>query len=53
MVRTTKHLPALPDEFRVQVSERYINLYEKVTGESFIPEQHPEPAKRIQEILKS
>jgi phosphoribosylaminoimidazole-succinocarboxamide synthase len=29
-------VPEMPDEFVIQVSERYIELYEKLTGEAFI-----------------
>ncbi len=34
-------IPAMPDEFRVQVAERYIGVYEKLTGETFIPGSTP------------
>lgn len=44
-------IPTLPDEFRVQVSSRYINLYEKVSGKAFVPDTHAEPEKRILNIL--
>lgn len=32
------NIPKLDDDIRVQVSERYIDLYERVTGETFNPE---------------
>ncbi len=28
-------MPEMPDDFVNQVSDRYIELYEKITGESF------------------
>ncbi len=29
------HIPQLDDEIRTQVAERYINLYERITGQAF------------------
>lgn len=46
-------LPDLSDEFRTQVSARYIELFEKVTGKAFMPDTHPDPESRIREALKS
>jgi len=43
--------PTLPDEFRVQVSERYIDLFEKVSGKSFAPDTHSDPEQRILAVL--
>ena len=45
--------PALPDEFRTQVSERYIDLFEKVSGKPFAPDTHSEPEERILSVLRS
>ena len=42
-----QHLPDLPDAFRIDVSRRYIELFETVTGRPFEPDTHPEPARRI------
>ena len=44
--------PALPDEFRAQVSARYIDLFEGVSGKSFNPDTHPRPEERILNVLK-
>ncbi len=44
--------PALPDEFRIKVSERYIDLFEKVSGKPFTPDVHPDPEARILSVLK-
>jgi phosphoribosylaminoimidazole-succinocarboxamide synthase len=34
-------IPTMPDEFRVQVAERYIRVYETLTGQTFIPGATP------------
>lgn len=44
-------LPDMPDEFRTEVSARYIELYEQVTGTVFIPDTHPDPEARIRAAL--
>ncbi len=44
-------LPDLPDEFRVLVSQRYIELFETITGREFAPDIHPDPAERVREAL--
>lgn len=44
-------LPDLPDDFRMTVTERYVELYETITGEAFEPDPHPDPAERIRENL--
>ncbi|HEC21152.1 MAG TPA: phosphoribosylaminoimidazolesuccinocarboxamide synthase [Candidatus Peregrinibacteria bacterium] len=34
-------LPEMPDDFRVEVAQRYIDVYERITGEKFIfPEEN-------------
>lgn len=43
--------PDLPDEFRTQVSARYIELFESVTGKTFRPDMHTDPIRRIQDVL--
>ncbi len=40
-------LPDLPDSFREKVALRYIELYETVTGTSFVPDTSNDPVKRI------
>lgn len=45
-------LPDLPDAFRVEVASRYIELFEKISGQHFVPNTHPDPLGRIQESLK-
>lgn len=44
-------LPDLPDDFRIKVASRYIELYESVTGKAFEPDTHPDPAARIREAV--
>ena len=44
-------LPDLPDDFRITVSERYIELYEAITGASFEPDTHSNPMERIRASL--
>ncbi len=45
-------MPDLPDDFRMEVSRRYIELYETVTGRPFEPAAQPEPLRRIEQALK-
>lgn len=44
-------MPDLPDDLRVQVTQRYLELYEQLTGEAFDADLHPEPVRRIQSSL--
>lgn len=46
-----QELPNLPDEFRVTVAERYIELYETITGTPFNPDTHAAPRSRILDSL--
>lgn len=46
-----QEMPDLPDPFRVKVTKRYVELYEKVTGSSFDPDLHPNPEERIHAAL--
>jgi phosphoribosylaminoimidazole-succinocarboxamide synthase len=39
--RGESSIPNMPDKFRVQVAERYISVYEKLTGQTFIPGNTP------------
>jgi phosphoribosylaminoimidazole-succinocarboxamide synthase len=39
-------IPVVPDEVRVEASRRYIEAYEKITGEAFVPDLE-DPATRI------
>jgi phosphoribosylaminoimidazole-succinocarboxamide synthase len=44
-------MPDLPDALRVRVTERYIELYEQLTGTAFDADEHPDPQQRIREAL--
>lgn len=50
-------LPAMPDEFIAEVSERYIELFEHITGDTFIKAEAKDVASRIEknvsDFLKS
>ncbi len=46
-------LPDLTDDFRVEVAQRYIELFETVTGRSFVPDAHPDPEARIRGALEA
>lgn len=41
-------LPDMTDEIVENISNRYIELYENITGEKFNKEAHEDPAKRIE-----
>ncbi len=46
------HIPTLDDDIRIQVAERYIDLYERVTGKEFKAELADKPVQeRIQERI--
>lgn len=49
--RAGEQMPDLPDDFRMRVAERYIELFETVTGTAFEPDTHPDPAARIRTSL--
>lgn len=50
--KTGQVLPDLPDDFRMEVAGRYIELYEMITGSPFEPDTHPDPASRIMENVR-
>ena len=43
--------PALPPEVRVGAAKRYIDAYETITGETFVPDTAP-PLARIEKNLR-
>jgi len=45
-------LPDLTDTFRVQVAQRYIELFEQVTGRPFQPDTSTEPMIRMEQRLR-
>ena len=48
-----QQMPDMPDEFVDQISNRYIELYERVTGNEFIPAATNDIASRIAGNVKS
>ncbi|MBO6577194.1 MAG: phosphoribosylaminoimidazolesuccinocarboxamide synthase [Rhodothermales bacterium] len=48
-----QQLPDLPDEFRIEVASRYVELYERITGRTFEPDTARDPVARIQEALSA
>ena len=49
--REGQEMPIMPDLFVEQISQRYIQLYEQVTGQTFVPDTDPEPADRIERAI--
>jgi len=47
-----QQMPEMPEEFVSEVSERYIELYEKITGDSFIKEDPGDVNKRIEKNIR-
>lgn len=52
MGETGQKVPDMPDEFVNQVSERYIELYEKITGEKFQKTSSSNVLERIEKNVK-
>lgn len=50
--QSNQEIPDLPDEFRKKVTRRYVELYEKVTGQSFEADTNPNPKERIREAVE-
>jgi phosphoribosylaminoimidazole-succinocarboxamide synthase len=46
--QTGQKVPEMNDKFVIEVSERYIELYEKITGEKFIKADISDVSKRIE-----
>ena len=49
----TQTVPDLPPPFVAEVSRRYVELYESVTGTEFVPDLHPDPHARIADAVAS
>jgi len=48
MGREGQEMPELTDEFINSVTDRYIELFEKITGDKFIKAENPNPVERIE-----
>jgi phosphoribosylaminoimidazole-succinocarboxamide synthase len=46
-------MPSLPEHFRKEVSDRYIELYEAVTGREFIAATHDNPEERVLSAIRA
>lgn len=46
-------VPEMSDEYVASVSERYIELYEHITGEKFIPSKESDPKARIEKNIRA
>jgi phosphoribosylaminoimidazole-succinocarboxamide synthase len=47
-----QEMPDMNEDFIKQVSERYIELFEKITGEKFVYTESPNVEKRIEDNIK-
>ncbi len=47
-----QQMPEMPEEFVSEVSKRYIELYEKITGESFVKEETKDVKERIGQNIR-
>ncbi len=45
-------MPEMPGDFRVKIAQRYIELFEEVTGQTFEPDTHEDPEERIRGVLQ-
>ncbi|MDA0684957.1 MAG: phosphoribosylaminoimidazolesuccinocarboxamide synthase [Bacteroidetes bacterium] len=45
-------LPDMPNDFRAMVSFRYIELFEQITGTSFVPDTSSDPIARIETNIR-
>jgi phosphoribosylaminoimidazole-succinocarboxamide synthase len=46
-------MPSMPDEFRIKVSSRYIELFQAMTGRDFEPAVSDDPEERVLEAIRS
>lgn len=49
--RHGEQLPDLSDDFRIDVSVRYMELYEQVTGTKFLPDTSTDPIARMERAM--
>jgi phosphoribosylaminoimidazole-succinocarboxamide synthase len=47
-----QQMPDMPDEFVAEISARYIELFEKVTGQAFHRDESDEPLRRIEQNIR-
>lgn len=46
-----KEPPKVTDEVRLQLAQKYINLFERITGQTFVLPSHTDPTARIEKNL--
>ncbi len=46
-----EEIPEMPDEFVQEVSNRYIELYEQITGKTFVKADYSNPQERIEKAV--
>ena len=51
--RPGEQVPEMTDEFVTSVSDRYIELYEKITGEQFVKDEADDILDRIENNTKN
>ena len=51
--REGETMPDLPDAFRIEIAQRYIDLYERLTGEPFEADVTPNPEARMRANLQT
>ncbi|MCU0376646.1 MAG: phosphoribosylaminoimidazolesuccinocarboxamide synthase [Bacteroidales bacterium] len=51
--RSGEKVPEMTKEFVTEISERYIELYEKITGQRFVKAEGDEPVRRIERNVKA
>lgn len=53
MGKEGQEVPEMTDEFCQEISDRYIELYERITGKKFVKDESADIAKRVEENTKS
>lgn len=48
-----QQMPEMTDVVVEMISARYVELYEQITGKSFVPDTHPEPLARMEDVLRT
>lgn len=51
--RSGEKVPEMTQEFVTEISERYIELYEKITGHKFLKAEGEDPVKRIEKNVEA
>ena len=46
-------MPEIPDEFVKEITDRYIELYENITGEEFVRSDYSDTLRRIEDNVNN